>query len=381
MHVEVPGPPAVSDTPSLLFAVPGVLSWIDASALHRHLQHRHLELLRERFETMLAQFIRAGIGTRLQALTTDLPDEGRSRVLSAPESARRLLYEPFTDLRFFLTSVLAEHRRLDADVVLREPVWCALGDWRFPATRCRPGEPDQGFGGAVYQAPRLANGVPVDHRSPHAARAASGWTSPHPGHEADGMTRVLDKLRTALAVVRDTSPAAYALITASTRAIVVRKDLATAGSLVSFSTGHVPGRLGFLNLECVEVDVAATVDALVHEAIHSFLYLVEESCPLLDPRAAAATVYVTSPWSGRRLDLYSFVHACYVWFAIWRFWSLAPAAGAVPPERVDALAHRARRGFDQPAMKTALHAAASYLTPDARSLRSLVNDVHRGVFD
>jgi hypothetical protein len=39
----------------------------------------------------------------------------------------------------------ALHRRLDPGFALTEPVWCALGDWRFPATGAPAGEADEGF--------------------------------------------------------------------------------------------------------------------------------------------------------------------------------------------------------------------------------------------
>lgn len=57
--------------------------------------------------------------------------------------------------------------------------------------------------------------------------------------------------------------------------------------------------------------------SIVHEAVHTFLYMHEEQQPFFLNTERAHTVYVKSPWTGRSLHLRGFAHACFVWFAIY----------------------------------------------------------------
>src|SRR5205085_8852570 len=64
--------------------------------------------------------------------------------------------------------------------------------------------------------------------------------------------------------------------------------------------------------------VFVAVEALVHEAIHQYLYRTElESgnfCDLSELRT------YRSPWSGKRIPLHSLIHGSFVWFGLLGLW-------------------------------------------------------------
>ncbi|GAA3347216.1 hypothetical protein GCM10020358_61140 [Amorphoplanes nipponensis] len=346
--------------------VADVLSWRPAAARHRELHDRFAAASRDRFEAMLDRFVRAHIGDRLRSIVGELPEASTTRLVLAPESGRRLHYGPPHDLHFFLTGALAELRRLDPARAPGRPVWTALGDCWFPA---------EGADGA-YHAPRLAPGIPVDTRSPY---AALDWAGPTVAYRPEALREVVTAADAALAAARRISPEAHHLVTSSVRVVVARRGPGDAAT--SFSTERRIGGPAFGNLAGPPADPAGVLDRLLHEAVHSFLYLVERDEPLLRDRAAADRVPVASPWTGRRLHLHSFAHACCVWFALWSFWRRPAAAREFPADRVAALAGRARDGFDRPAMIDALRTAEPFLTPGGRAVAGLVDAIRHGSYD
>jgi hypothetical protein len=85
-------------------------------------------------------------------------------------------------------------------------------------------------------------------------------------------------------------------------------------------------------------------------------------------------VRIVSPWSGRTLHIHSFLHACFVWFGLSRFWEQAVADASLAQGEVDALRDQARLGFGRPALAEALDAASPYLSAEGEAvLRPLID--------
>jgi hypothetical protein len=119
----------------------------------------------------------------------------------------------------------------------------------------------------------------------------------------------------------------------------------------------------------------------VHESIHSFLYIIEEKYHFLADRSATGPIKVTSPWTGRVLDLHSFLHACHVWFGLWQFWGRAIHAGVFDESIARKYHDESRAGFDKPSLNEALDRASRFLSTWTRDrLFELVADVRRGVY-
>lgn len=158
-------------------------------------------------------------------------------------------------------------------------------------------------------------------------------------------------LKDAFRLLRDVSPAAHAFTLAMTRSLILAPSVERP---VFWSSS--PERFLYAsrlwNLDHADVEPAIVADALLHEAVHSWLdldCLLNSLEPggrpwLPGPLMSDGVSRLTSPWSGAPLSLPIFVHACFVWYALLQFWSDAMGVGAAP-ESAAGLARRAWRGF------------------------------------
>jgi hypothetical protein len=104
--------------------------------------------------------------------------------------------------------------------------------------------------------------------------------------------------------------------------------------LALLANPHLPG-----------VDIEKLADSIVHESIHSMLFMLEEvEAPFLLDRVSAK-IMVTSPWSGNVINLHAYLHACLVWYSLYWLWHHAASTGEFSAERCKALQEKARSGF------------------------------------
>jgi hypothetical protein len=188
---------------------------------------------------------------------------------------------------------------------------------------------------------------------------------PQPG---DAYDRVSFTVREAFMSVRRTCPEAGDLVTSHARVIVLRADLDPDQStgLSSWSMRSHPGRIGISVPISGVVPVAAAANALVHEAIHSYLYILESIDPFYLDFNAAECVSVRSPWTGRMLPLPSFTHACLVWYGLGRFWDRVCSSAAYDAGIAESYRDRARQGFHAGELKRAVASCAPYWSPRLR---------------
>lgn len=141
--------------------------------------------------------------------------------------------------------------------------------------------------------------------------------------------RIVDKIGCALAEIDDIAPTFGRLIRNYTRVIYVRK---IAGR--SPASEQVDSELGSIRLRNVHDDSYGhlqLMDDLIHESVHNFLGTFEYlRFPFLtfggrNDRASARPV---SPWSFRPIQMLPFLHAAFVYFAIWNYAKLRRSAFA-----------------------------------------------------
>ncbi|HKR52607.1 MAG TPA: HEXXH motif-containing putative peptide modification protein [Pseudonocardiaceae bacterium] len=371
----------------ILGACPEVLSWQESTLLHSSLLISHRDFLRTRFERALAAFVKAGVGDRLARLSDALPTHALDRLITAPDSAWRLVYGREKDLLFFVESVQAEHYRTGGAGSIRRGVWTALGDHYYPAGYLKPDNPlhysslawnDESY----FRAPCLTNGIVVDYTSSHAERFLRLAKLPLGSIQPLALSKIIRKLEGARALVELVSEHAYELISSHTQSILVWNDTSRNSEHFSLSNPRWPGRIGFSNVEYDHTDTVALADSMIHESIHAFFHRIEEVSPFLNPDGADLGVTVSSPWTGRILHIHSFLHACYVWFALWQFWLRASSCRtSAPGDRIQQMIDRSRIGFFSPSMDYALTATRPYLSTEGQSVFAFVRDVQGGVYD
>lgn len=153
----------------------------------------------------------------------------------------------------------------------------------------------------------------------------------------DELEAARQKLEGAWQRLRARAPLAHRLVHDMIQVVCVRTSLEDP----RFSTASDPSTIGVIHVSNAHLPrkLACEVAAeLVHEAVHQALFRWELHHPLLADRHVA-TAKVRSPWTGAVLDVYAFLHACFVWYGVANLWR----PGAAPDEPSPAAAGGAPR--------------------------------------
>ena len=297
-----------------------------------------------------------------------LPVQHRRRFLRAPHVAARL-FDAEEDGRHLDAAQIAQ--ALCAELAsaglcneLSCPVWTARGE-RLLSPDCPAG----------WTAPEVCLGespVVVDDRSP--------YTFPYDedGFEClvlpDETERVVtrDKLLTALAMLAAASPPAYQFVTGLLDVIAVRREPGKPRTFHSSSFSRYVGLMLLTNAHLPNLDTAAIVDTLIHESVHSLLFMYERSERRFLRTPEASRIRMISPWSRAQVSLAAYLHACVVWYALYQFWRSAAQTNVFPTERCLALERRARGGFLRSPVSEGLAPHRDLLTLEALSLLEAV---------
>ncbi|MBT2188041.1 hypothetical protein [Sphingobium nicotianae] len=293
----------------------------------------------DRFARMLHRLAEedSGRARELQERIERLPDDALIRLLMAPESGFRFGYRrDHVDetARFLEDALTAEEVRCGHRPPPDRICWSALGDLCF-----------RGAADAPYLAPRI-DGIVVDFESP--------WVFgklPHIAGEAERISvahrgTALDRIAAALHLLEGASTRSAIAMQGLTRVILVRSDPTRPDFYTSASTTLCLARSVLRNPFVASATPSELADGLVHEAIHCACDLVEISDGLWLPGGGDSYhVKVASPWTGRALDIHTYLQACWVWYGLWHFWARAIESEAVPTEEGLSFLARAFRGF------------------------------------
>lgn len=325
--------------------LPSLLSWKDAGCLLEDLQFWYTQRV---YSEVCEALVRLGSNNPqarwLRSTIDSLPEPFLRRFLLAPETRRRiskLRWNTEDHIDYLSHSIMAE-LRLSGKCSLSEACWTGLGDILVGSDK-ETGRFNTAPRGVSMKAP-LALQLPVDFGSPHAQLINSMAQSVYEAYESDVAVQLVEHLQKALSIVERTNQATAALISASIRVVVPR--IYHSNSQVGFgsSTPSHIGRLLFRNAHLM--NTAALLDALVHEAIHAFLYMFELSEPLVLDLPYEEQPLVRSPWSGRELPLYTYVHACFVWYGLVHFWAAVRKKETFPSLQSTILMRKALQGFE-----------------------------------
>ena len=309
-----------------------------------------------------------------------LPLTGVARLTTAPQLHQQLHSEAGVTTQFLADSIDAELRVAGMAPRAERAVWTAVGDWYFPidanASDARAGaDPFEFSIDEVHMAPLLANGVPVDLVSPFRRGKLTDVSGDDAAMSPGERRQVVDRIDAAVFALDAACPGAAGFVARLSRIVVPRKDHGSGRHFRSTSTRMCPGRPVLRNVDVDEATTAEIVDGLVHETIHCAIDLIELGEPLILDRSAKATT-VESPWSGRRLDLDTYVQACFVWYGLWNMW--LEAVGALVLDERDAVRSLARceRGFDASDITAPLDGLEAALAPSLLDqLRAMQDDV------
>jgi hypothetical protein len=360
-----------------LAVAPEVLLWADRSAtLREPIQADYRLLISESFRRLCRSMRADGLGDATRELAQSVPSECFDRVVLAPRSARRLLWprdgESSSTLRFLHNALLCERAILGLD-----PFGPILG-W---TADCRAYVQARG---AIVTQPQMASRIALDLRSAHARSldlmggsrlARKTRAAPTP----EVASRTGARLEEAWQRVASKGETTSDCVIAWTRVIVPQVD--PSGLFWSGTNGEYIGRVVLVNVDQERVSVEEIADALVHEAIHGFLYMHESVEPwVLDFALYTDEGSLVSPWSGTMLPVRPFMQACFVWYGLAMFWAQHVNDVVFDKERVHYLLGRALSGFRGDTLVDLLAPLRSRLHPEMleiidsmqRTIRSLL---------
>jgi hypothetical protein len=358
----------------LIETMPRVLTWNDDRAVLERVHDAYIALLCDRLGITLGLISQAdaALGAELAADVRRLPDEALLRLVAAPETSYRLLWprrHRTGDVAAFLRgAVTAELARLERVLPVPTATWTARGDMRF--------SPD----GGVFAAPRVDGLLTVDFDSPYALHVdLDGMleVSPVPreplSHDEKDVT--LTRLRVAKDGIEQTNPIILDVVNIFTKALVVQRDSVAPRLFSSGSSAQYVGRSVLANAHIETVSEIEVAEGLVHEAIHSLLYMQEQqrdwvtSDELYGPQQRTVSL-----WTGNPLPLRSYLQACFVWYGLLCFWTQALPSGAFDAARVKERIMQAARGFLGVPVLAQVAPYRSQIAPDVVGAIELIQD-------
>ncbi len=366
----------------MLGDVPPILRWevpSKSESLART-EDEYLCVLAGALGAALARFERTDplLAANVLALAADA--DSLRAVLLAPSTSSRLLWpdrhdnDPHALGAFIADALTLERARRSgtaphvAELNRTGRQWTALADYCFDTTR----------GAWIQQRP--VNGLSVDVASPNVTaldadlRIGGGvYRYDDPTQEARALIKVESALSALDAVGRG--------IAAFVRRFTLVAHLVTDSALGRFSSGSTNqyvGRSIFWNVHLPSVDVGTVAEALVHEAVHSLLYMNEAGSPWVVGPTGQPPEHdrICSPWSGAFLPVEPFLQACFVWYALLNFWDAARSSSAFPAERVRRGIRTARSGFLNGSLTSMVRAGEERIATDVLGLiRAIQADV------
>lgn len=271
-----------------------------------------------------------------------LPETKREKLLTAPEMSFRL-FEKGADTRgtasFLLRSIEAEQACEGLRSSAPEPGWSALGEFCC------------GVNGYVRSYPKCRSGLVLDFESPHTQNVEFGGKNDclpedRPKFTLEEMEVVAIRVDEACEKLERLDPELVSFVTAFNKVFISQKDPAAPKSFSSGSTGQYVGRTFVTNPHLQWISDVEFAEALIHEGIHSLLYMQERRDPwILDEAVSRPECVIVSPWSGNALSVRSYLQAAFVWYGLAHLWALALVRPAFDQLRAMQRLSVATRGF------------------------------------
>lgn len=256
--------------------------------------------------------------TDLERTFNSLSEASQIRLFTAPAVIAAVRQKTPRNVARIRQMLRAELYRESNGQIRPKRCWTALGDALFPA-------------GLV--SPRICGKIVLDSRSPYSQMPFPGCRGLAARHSEPEIEIIIARLERAISIIGRISEIACESLVTFVRVIAIRRENLDSPGFASSSWPQEAGKLGLTNAHLPDVSMYQIVNALVHESVHNLLYAIESVDPFYHDSDVATAYRLVSPWSGRSLFLHSFIHACFVWFALWSFWGL-PAADKILGEAV-----------------------------------------------
>ena len=305
-------------TADLFQEMTSVLSWRKSAAGFDHLIPRHLAAVQKKLSGILSQSNL--VSQEMRSVATQLNTRSIARLLTSPNVAEvvymleeGLPFEVQRSLMKQLSDFIVAEALLQgvSGITSHQPNWTSNSDHvlnrdikqRHPALSASTG--------AVIDYNGYLHNIGLE--------SIKGYT-----YDEARVFKI--KIDEALECIRCVSPTVHSFVEGLTVHIQLRRNKALYQSNGSSHIGI--GKICSDNFHLIAHKPTEVIDFLVHESIHSFLHLVEETYFSFCDRQSArfswiGEKFVRSPWSGNKVDLPSYTHAILVWYGMFNFWMKA----------------------------------------------------------
>lgn len=346
----------------MIAEMPKVLQWEQGSETFARVHASYVELLLDKLGELigLVQSQHTETADAIVDLLTRVSDTSLQRALCAPETSFRLLWprrrDPTTRAHFIMDALRAELRREGkAESFIG---WTALGDMEFRA------------GGVVIGPGGIEGLMPIDFDSPFAtaldfegnAEVTAVSREPLDSSERES---VLRRIRDACDGIRRTDSHLLDFCVRFTKVLILQRDPELPEQFTSGSSGQYIGRSVLANPHLPSVSKIEVAEAIVHEAIHSLLYMQEQRAAWVandDLYGSQKRIY--SPWTGNHLPLRPFMQAAFVWYGLLHFWANALLLEAFPRDPVQKRMAQATSGFIGPPLTSSVQPWEDGIAPE-----------------
>ena len=311
---------------AVLQQLPQVFAWEESNGVYATLQTLQRSTALRRWGSFL-QHIRTYDPNLAQSMTETfdaLQARGKVRVITAPET-----YNYISSMRSEPgLSIIRICNYLNAESVLqglgsaKAGYYTAPGDVYYASSTAPYGLGGQHGSIQVLRAPILVDDLPIDFFSPnvqHAKETSGSGNAPREFGEYanEEISEIVGRLQDAFSRIAKASIVAAQLIREFVKVIIPLKVPEGHGST---SQPRFPGRVMLRGVERSDPGTLAT--SLVHESMHQLMYVLEYAGEFVMRLKREEKRTATSLWTGRDLELHSFIHACFVWYGLVQFWAL-----------------------------------------------------------
>lgn len=237
---------------------------------------------------------------------------------------------------YFEGAVAVEEIRLgQVPASKHRQIWSALGDTAYSLS-------DDDKWNLDFEAAELGGFLPVDTRCPATRGEIPGVPTKSSTISVDDEAAIVALLREALSIIEAANAVTLQFLIDFARVIVARQTSEDDG-FHSAGARITPGRMVMTNPLRRFDKAESIVDALVHEAIHCAIDHCEFEKPILT--LGRTDDMIRSPWTGKPLDLNTFVQACCVWYGLTHFWQGVVQNPRLRSKGSEAMLAQARKGF------------------------------------
>ncbi len=200
-------------------------------------------------------------------------------------------------------------------------------------------------------APSALRGVPVSVRRstiafPLNISGIVRWSEPPVEYAPDAADRVFDKVENALALIHEEETIAG--FVSSFTAILGIRECRERPNVVSSGTFRgMIGLTALTNPHLDRIDRHYLADALVHESIHTAMYMLEYLVGCNIATKDDASRIIQSPWSGADISVDNLIQAVFVWYGLYHLWKKIEQRNAAEASVVRKYKTRAYAGFEK----------------------------------